>query len=486
MFNRRDTGVSKAIIKARKRQEKLQGLVNIVSDSKSLQRFTDFEARSRNISKRNQINRIKAGLQKMDKASLAKRRARLADLIRRDEAVYKREIDSRVETIDQRKERMAKRAYELRDRREAATQRKAQELYMKRFRLGCDELRGLEGQKQSRFIFEERQKQVEENRRLRLAEQQKEAGYAKMWAEEGRRKEARHQSDLARLKRLNDEQTTNLLSQIGEKEQQRRDERQRVRDEQEAILRQAAEDARVAEEKKRRDDALERRRQEQVARYNKLRQMAKDAAREAELDEGEKLNRINQRAIAKAERDAHEKKMRMKAEQAAYLDHIRRQKEAEAQYQRDLNQAIQEEVARGNAKQDAIWKRDQDRRDRLFAEVDRVRRNQVLTRENQQVMRAKERQREKEQMIALERENAKIAANDGKDARLRAKQIQADQLKIIAMKEQRRNLERAKAIHEREYIDRQNAILEAFIAKEKADPNVKKPWHGLTKSGWYT
>ena len=55
-------------------------------------------------------------------------------MLKEDEVVFKQEIDASVESIEQRKERMQKRAYDLYERREKARRKKAEDLYYQRFK----------------------------------------------------------------------------------------------------------------------------------------------------------------------------------------------------------------------------------------------------------------------------------------------------------------------------------------------------------------
>lgn len=486
MFNRRETNISKGIIEKRKRDEQLAGLSGLVSDNQAQKRYIQFEVKSEQIIKQTQLNRITNGLKKMELKSLQDRRSRLAHMLEQDDKVFRAEIDASKETLQQRKERMSKRAWALREKRNASQRQLAQELYTRRFRLGCDELRSLEGDKQKQLVFQGRQQQIAEKVRIRKQEQEQEEYYKRMWIEEGRKKEERHKSDVARLNRLDQEKAEFVREQVRRKENERKAERQRKLDEQRMIMEQADADKQLAAARKREKDDKEQRNREQVARYNKMRLMQKQAKREKDLGDGEALNRLNQQEMERERQNAWNKKMRLKAEQDRYLTHVRRMKEQEAQYQRELNKHIQDELDRGNYKRDMELKRQNDNRDRLMRDVDQARRDQLMIKENRKAMSAKQKQLDLEGMVRLQEENKRIKSVEGIDAYRRNRQIQGDQLRLIAQKQQKRELEKAQAIHERQFINHATHKLDEWLEKEKRDPNVKKPWHGLTKSGWYT
>eukprot|EP00470_Lotharella_oceanica_P010724 CAMPEP_0170184762 /NCGR_PEP_ID=MMETSP0040_2-20121228/34621_1 /TAXON_ID=641309 /ORGANISM="Lotharella oceanica, Strain CCMP622" /LENGTH=89 /DNA_ID=CAMNT_0010430939 /DNA_START=1 /DNA_END=270 /DNA_ORIENTATION=- len=89
-------------------------------------------------------------------------------------------------------------------------------------------------------------------------------------------------------------------------------------------------------------------------------------------------------------------------------------------------------------------------------------------------------------MLRAEKDYKEHLKTEGRDAYIRRKQVEADQLRLIAQKQQKAELEKAQAIHERAYIDHATKKLDEWLEKEKADPKVEKPWHGLTKSNWYS
>mmetsp|Transcript_40870 Transcript_40870/g.65699 ORF Transcript_40870/g.65699 Transcript_40870/m.65699 type:complete len:487 (-) Transcript_40870:236-1696(-) len=486
MFNRRETNISKSILASRQRDEKLQGICDTVNQTRAYQRYINFDAKAASLVQKTKIMKIAENLKREDEQSLLRRRQRLAVLLREDDATFKQEIDASVETIDKRKERMAKRALQLREKREIQRKQKADQLYYQRFKLGCDELRSVEAVKHKKLIMQERSEQLELNRKLREQKEQEEKRYTQMWIEEGKKKQERHLSDVARLNYLNQTQASNLQQQIRHKEAQREAERQRILREKQAIKEQGEADRRLAEERRRQQMAEQAKRNMQTKRYNQLRQMQKNMQRRAELNDGEELNRINKEAMEKERQDAFNRKMQNKKETLQYLDHVRQMKEREAQYQKELDQHIQNEVDRGNHKRDMeLQRRDMARR-KLMDEVDQDRRRNLAIKDERRMDALKQKALDKEEMDRFEEEYKRSKADDGRDAFIRNKQVQADQLKLIAQKQQRRELEKAIAIHEKEYIDRAEAALAYHIEKEKNDPSVKKPWHGLTKDNWYS
>eukprot|EP00471_Norrisiella_sphaerica_P004932 CAMPEP_0184481892 /NCGR_PEP_ID=MMETSP0113_2-20130426/3472_1 /TAXON_ID=91329 /ORGANISM="Norrisiella sphaerica, Strain BC52" /LENGTH=486 /DNA_ID=CAMNT_0026861319 /DNA_START=304 /DNA_END=1764 /DNA_ORIENTATION=- len=486
MFNRRETNISKTILKARQRDEQLMGLKAAVNDRRAYDRYIDFESKAEQLVQKTQLLEIANRLRKEDSQRLSNRRQRLAEVLRMDEVIFKREIDNSVESIDQRKQRMAARAHALREKRNKQREQKAQELYYQRFKKGCDELRTIDAEKHKKLILQERQKQLEWNRERRQRDQREEQKYAQMWNEDARRKEERHKQDMDRLNRLNTEQARNLEGQIRAKEDARLAEKKRIEREKMEIRAQAESDRKLAEERQNQLDAEKAKRNLQIKRYNQLREMQKQMQQQSELNDGEELNRINKEAMEKERQDAFNKKMRMKRENAQYLDHIRRLKEQEAEYQKELNKAIQEELDRGNRKRAEELQRREDARQKLMQEVDEDRRRNLSIKEERRMQSLRQKELDRQEMLRFEEEYKREKQSEGRDAYIRRKQIEADQLKLIAQKQQRSELQKAMAAHEKEYIDQSEKILQQYIEREKAKPQVEAPWHGLTKDNWYS
>ncbi|GAB5363601.1 hypothetical protein AAMO2058_000897600 [Amorphochlora amoebiformis] len=486
MFNRRDTHSSKAILASRRRNEQIETMTKRNNDIKAHQRYLDFEIKAQDIVRKTHLNRIADGLRQKEAENLDHRRKRLAELLGREEIIFQEEIDQKVESVDQRYKRMSNRAKELRNKRDSARQKKADELYYQRFRLECDELRTVDVQKHTKLIIKERDKQVTLNRALNMKKREMEDEYARMWLEDGRKKEARHQSDLARIKKLNDEQSRALKGQMMEKERAAEQERRRLVQEKEDIRRQAEADERLAVERKKEIDDENRRVQEQVYRYNQLRQMQKSLAKKQELDDGAELNRINKEAIEREKREVLEKKLRLKQDHDKFMGHMNRMKASEEAYQENLQRYIQAEVDRANHKKDMELQAREDARNRLMANVHKSRQENLKYKFDKRLEAKRQKQQDRDEMRGLEEEYKRFVGLEKQQRYQRRKQIEKDQLKLIAQKDQKKTLERAMARHERLQAEERDRRLEAWIEKEKNDPNVKKPWHGLTKNNWYT
>uniref|UniRef100_A0A7S3ZG13 Cilia- and flagella-associated protein 53 n=1 Tax=Lotharella globosa TaxID=91324 RepID=A0A7S3ZG13_9EUKA len=411
---------------------------------------------------------------------------RLAQMLKQDDIQFQREIDASVETIEKRMQRMANRAYELREKRESARKKKADELYYQRFRRGCDELRGLDAEKHKKLMYQERAKQLEINAEKRKKEVEAEKMYTKMWLAEAQKKEERHKRDIARIERLNNEQATALRHQMRIKDDQREAERQRILQEKREIKDQAEADRQLAAKRKDEKDAERKRIQEQVHRYNQLRLMQKNMMRQQELNDGEELNRINKEAMDREQQEFFNKKMNLKRDNEEYLNHIRAMKAEEQRYQKELDKCVQDEVDRANRKQEAEMQRRAMQRQHLMDQVHAERQATLRMKENRQIAAMREKERDRQDMLRAEREYKEHLKTEGRDAYLRRKQVEADQLRLIAQKQQKAELEKAQAIHERVYIEHATKKLDEWLEKEKADPKLEKPWHGLTKSNWYS
>ena len=113
---------------------------------------------------KNERFRVMQHRQEMD---LLDRKQMLADLYNYEREAWKNEVLMKVETVEDRKNRIMERAYKLRDARESSRLEFVNQCYDKQWREACDEARTLDSKAMDKWTNEERLAMMEENIRLK-------------------------------------------------------------------------------------------------------------------------------------------------------------------------------------------------------------------------------------------------------------------------------------------------------------------------------
>ena len=95
------------------------------------------------------------------------RRTALAALYNDEIEQWKQEVMAKVETIEERKDRIMQKAYALRDAREQARNEYIQQCYDKQWRAACDDARTLDSKAFTKWTTEERLTQIARNERTK-------------------------------------------------------------------------------------------------------------------------------------------------------------------------------------------------------------------------------------------------------------------------------------------------------------------------------
>jgi len=117
-------------------------------------------------------------------AGVLDRRRRLADLYNQEMSMWKNEVLTKVESVEERKQRIMEKAYKLRDRREAERQKYIKECYDRQWRDSVDDARTLDSQAMSKWVGDERKKMIEENIHNRAQAKLEEDEWIRQWKEQ--------------------------------------------------------------------------------------------------------------------------------------------------------------------------------------------------------------------------------------------------------------------------------------------------------------
>lgn len=165
-------------------------------------------------------NRVKskaAALEAENKAQLQQRRARLAQKLSEEMRACEREMVEREETPQQRMEKMATRAYELKKRREDERKAVVQEKLYQQWRSGIDDMRTMDSKLVALKTIADRDFQLDEKAQRLAEEKQHDEFYDRLWIDGYHAKAEREEREKA-MKRDRDSQQTRVLDmQLGVK-----------------------------------------------------------------------------------------------------------------------------------------------------------------------------------------------------------------------------------------------------------------------------
>lgn len=106
-------------------------------------------------------------LKRQQDEMLQERREKLAEMFQSEMNDWQKQVLSKIETPEDRKQRIRERAYALKDMREQARQQFVQEKYDQQWRDANDDARSLDTKALTLYMSKERLAQIEEKRRLK-------------------------------------------------------------------------------------------------------------------------------------------------------------------------------------------------------------------------------------------------------------------------------------------------------------------------------
>eukprot|EP01059_Diplonema_ambulator_P002356 TRINITY_DN12014_c0_g1_i1.p1 TRINITY_DN12014_c0_g1~~TRINITY_DN12014_c0_g1_i1.p1 ORF type:complete len:465 (+),score=213.71 TRINITY_DN12014_c0_g1_i1:36-1397(+) len=358
-------------------EDKLDAARTVVAEDKSLRQYANWETRTHDKIKKNQLVRKIDYVQARNDETLEKRRYRLAQLLAAEQEQYERELEGLAETQEQRRDRIANKALELRAEREQLRKDLASEKKDTLFRQNCPEL--IEATSKARLlqVASDREKQLDWMKDKEQAEKAEQAYHDAMWEEERMKKERRGQEDYARQKDMQKQLQETLAVQKKVQQEKKAHEAEIERKEGEEFrerLRKGAEED--AERERRR-----RERQHELGRQNKMYNIEleemKSQEMNAELEQDKKfltdlLNRVKE--------DEDAERLAKKVAREAAVEHMKaveRQMMNAAGAETELDRLWQIESNKEWDKRERRWRADQEKRDKLLKETFEGRAQQV-------------------------------------------------------------------------------------------------------------
>lgn len=461
------TQESYAITKRREVNAHYSQFENIVHDDRVLGHRAHWENNSSKMIERNAIANIARGIEATNLSKLEARRQRLAGLLNADESQYRVELTNLRETSQQKAMRLVNQARKLKAEREEKRKQFAQDMYNRRWREACDDLRHIGSENFAKYCREEIAAQREEKVLKKQYERNEEKVYAQQWEAE-RMSRVEKENDLRKQRqRSNYETKLALFDQMEAARQEKLKEAYQTELDRDAFRKQMEEDNAFAVRCNEENAAESKRRMAEILDFNSRTQAAK--AEVARIQRAEEIQDLNNKMDAhRAELQAKQaKKERMREDMKKYMAYLSQKREENRLFQAEIERLTLEEGERENAKRDAQWQREQDTRDRLKEDVYRGRAQQLA--QLAETARQTEAELEVErQLVLAEAKGAQLREFQEEEA-YRQRELNHQQHLMRQMQQNRSNtlLLESLAIEEREQGIEAERQYRAFVQREK-------------------
>jgi len=385
----------RAIIKRQQQEFAHETLVASQIDQFKVEQKGLWENRTDVVVRNNRVKSKAAALEAQHRASLQDRRKKLAAKLHAEQKAYEKEMVDREETPQQRMDRMASRAYELKKRREDERKAIVQEKLYQQWRSGLDDLRTMDSKIVELKTVADRDYQLDEKAAMMAEEKAHDEFYDRLWHEGYLAKIEREEREKELKRERNEQQKKTLAVQLQMKDSKVKEEQQQEEleademkklwkaqevEEQQAVIR----DRILAKEERKKADEYMAIQQANKAEEERLdrefdRQFIDGVLeRERKLSEQEEAERQKARKKAVEYTEALKKEMAKKAESEELLIRLQHQ-ESERQWQKRYEQWEKEEMARRGLMEEVYNDRadqvrlKQEMRERLKAELEKER-----------------------------------------------------------------------------------------------------------------
>jgi len=369
-----------------------------------------WENRTADVIRNNRIKQKVEDLQARRAENLAARRKRLAQLLAAEQQAYEREMVEKEETPQQRMEKMAVRAYELKAKREAGQQRVVQEKLYQQWREGIDELRQADSKLFELQTLAARDRQVEEKEEAMAQEKKENAVFEALWQEGYMAKVEREDREREFKKERNEQAKNTLDTQLHLKVLREREAREVEAAERAEMRHHWAAQEEEAAEQVVRDQLLAREERKKMDEFAKIQrdQRELEDTTEKEQDRQFVLSVLAREKALAMQEEAEKEKARAKT--IEFTEALKLEMARKAESEEQLIQMQHEEQERQWKKRYATWEKEELARRRLLEEVYADRAEQVA-------LKAETRNAQKADILAdRERIDAEVARLETIDA----------------------------------------------------------------------
>ena len=211
----------RVIVRRRIEENKLAAIQSAVQKNYHLGSIAKWEQSSAKLMTNKAEERQNEEVAKQRKLDLEIRRAKLRTLLELDAAIFKKEIDSKIETPAQRRTRLEKQAKELRAKRIARREEFVAKRRLQQFREQCDELRLNNGRNLTMECDRIRKQQMQEKGLSKQYEKGLDRHHLKIWKDELQKKIDRETRESDYKQALNHSTAEGIRKQMAELEVER-------------------------------------------------------------------------------------------------------------------------------------------------------------------------------------------------------------------------------------------------------------------------
>ncbi|XP_051019610.1 cilia- and flagella-associated protein 53 [Acomys russatus] len=395
------------------------------------------------------------------------RRNKLRELLASEENEYFTEMQSKGETIEEKKDKMRERTKLLREKKEKERQDYVAEKLDQQFRERCEELRSELVSIHEKKVVEERKAQVAFNKELKRQKLVEEQLFAKLWEEDRLAKEKREAQEEKRQKELVENTRLGLNAQVTSLLAQRQA-AQRLKEEEARFLEEN--NAQIKREKEQEKLQKQKTRQETRKSLQKAMQEKMEAVRQEHREETDLNMKLVGRALQDLEDEADKKQQKreeMGREQKIYNDYLMQRRMEEKAQEEELDRILEDIKAKKLAEKDRELALEKAARKQLMDEVMCTRKLQVQEKVQRKLKEQEEfavqQERMNEALKVLdceEREDFARRCNLAKEYRdqLRMQIAYQQQAREAEKEEERQELEAGIAAN-KAYLDRVEEIL---------------------------
>lgn len=406
---------------------------------------------------------------------LVARRKRLAQLLEEEHEMHEKMLSQLIVTDEARREKLIQKARDLRAARESSRQEEAQRQKDRLFREQAALIRGAESNIKVLHVADQRFSQLDQRELVRTHKNEEDRVYSMQLQAQFDRQTQRQQEDMEKNYQRNKSHVTALDQQMRERELSKQ--RQREIEREEAIAFREKAEREIREEK---EAELRRRRVEretaaetkEMYKEVKARKDAEEAQRRAE--EEAELNAIIEARKLEEQREIIRRR-EARDQSVKHMREVEEQMNQMAESENALDRRWMEEGEREWQRREAVWRREQDRRDRLMQDVFENRRGQVIGNRQREAEELNQKNRDMEEMRAT------IEANRIDDTDARRKRFEIAQQTRQAQRDQwdRRQAEKDRIREEKRTeltdAERDEAEYRAKINAELAKLEAAKP-----------
>ena len=470
-------------LESRRRQEDIaRAMQASLTDHARCLAKADFEnSTTRKLEQRTKNERFQS-MQRDAELNLLSRRQQLADLYNYERDAWKEECLQKVETVEERKNRIMERAHKLRNERENSRMEYVRKCYDDQWRDACDEARALDSQAMLQWVKEERLKRINDNIKgydktdeEKRIEREFEANNAKLDKAEKDKWDYMINSAKENQELLFKQMDENFKRNVEKLERTKREDEAEIAEVKEALAKEAALERKLKEDAHARGKATQdynaqfmgvRREEEELERRQDKQLLAYALRKEREQIASEEAKKEGQKQAALQYRKYLEELMKKEAEDNTELDAVR----------------LAEEMKIWKARDKVLQDRE-DARHYLMQQVDQGRQEQIRFRKERE---AKEKQDEKIYSRKFLEDAAEGVARENAEAAHRRRIAQENNVHLMSQIESRR--QRSALEKQEEYLANKHMERIERLTKEKLEKQAGKVRTNFPLSSikWYS